>query len=103
MKIESSKDHIEHVLKLKGREQQIEAMKGFWEWLAAMPEFQRRVYFQDLLKAEHFLPDDSQKAEIKSLREDAMIELPDETRRIIERTFENLHEETHGEKEEPLE
>lgn len=103
MKIENTKEHIEHVLKIKSRKQRIAAMQDFWEWLAAMPELQRRTYLQDLLTAEHFLSDDSQKGEIKSLREEAMIELSEEQRLAIEKTFESLYEETHLEKEEPLE
>lgn len=103
MHIESSKEHIEHTLKIKDRKKQVKAMRDFWKWVAAMPEFQRQIYLQDLLRAEHFLADDSQKEEIKSVREEAMIDLPNETRDIIEKSFENLHEETHIEKEEPLE
>lgn len=103
MQIESAKEHIEHVLKLKSRKEQVTAMKDFWVWVASMPESQRRIYLLDLLKAEHFLPENRQKAEIKSVREEAMIDLSDKARMIIEKSFENLHEETHLEKGERLE
>jgi len=103
MKIEGAKEHIGHVLKIRDRKKQVKSMKEFWEWVAAMPEFQRRIYLQDLVKAEHSWLDDNQKMEIRALREEAMINLPGETRTIIEKSFENLHEETHIEKQEPLE
>lgn len=103
VKIESAKDHIEHVLQTKNRKAQLKAMKGFGEWLAAMPEFQREIYIHDLLKTEHFLLESGQKMEMKSLREEAVMELSDAAKAIIEKTFENLHERTHSEEGEALE
>lgn len=49
------------------------------------------------------MPEASQKEIIQSLREEAMIELLEKQRSIIEETFENLHEEKHFEEEEPME